>query len=979
MAPLKRTLALALALLLACALAPGVRAASVVVDGTSDPASRLELRRVVLPDGSEAELYVLEGDPIVVVIDDQQRVEGRLIEFDPAARELRLIGPGSITVEGERFEGRDMIIDLRAERFSGRDVLIVTGDIDVWGDLTTRLPGQVDVLQGVFSPCSRCDQEPWDYGFVAERLRLFPGDRLVADGVTVLVRGMPVARLPLLVLPLAAPDRQPRLVITPGSAQRRAQVELSWPYVAGAEGLGRLTLRYLAEVDPARGGWLAQRLLGGAVVASHMAWDVDHRLFDERGAGEARISYLPSLPDLAGADVDPAELTVRVRYATDPSLGTPSVRLGLDRADQRVPGRWEYDLGLVGEGDGVRGRFDTLGFIDTDPEADAGLAPSFASRAAPRRIIARLRLEPLRPDDVVLGPLRLIAGELDLGVFEDVSDPTNRVAARTRFSVAGRARTVHVTQLEPLRPWPGLQLDARNAFDGRYYESGERLILWRTTVGLRQAFGNVGELALTADRDVNEGETPFRFDTVPRRNRTEFGVRLRLAPTPRWSLEHRSGYVALDTRRPEDEGWQPLDTTLRLFGDLPLLGLSLRHRYDPEEGRPHTLETTLELRARRQPADLAFTVTHLHDFAPETIDGIVVGDTRTAATWTLGVERVARLQLQSAYRRAPPLAADGSRSFWDPLEVRLDLGALQPRDPRPGLRAELRYDLDAREAQRLTLAGRVRLGEAELDASQRIDLQTGEVADARATLTLPGHFSVALRGVAWLPPTLLGLEPFEAVRPVALTLREAPDDGPVRWEVNLRASLDPSLAEGAGGRRDTTLDFRVELLRERYGPLDVSLSGFAEWRLRDDLLDRSHLRRASLTLGMEAYERVGLQGSVRYVGTYSPSLADFTRAELQLERVTLTLRASDRFTVGAQVSDIWDFSRTRPDQSPWNLRPEVFIVWDRCCWALAAAYDTGTGDLRLVLTGPGAQTGIEEIVPTPFGLERRPLAAEATP
>jgi hypothetical protein len=960
-------------LLLACGLATGALAATVVVDASADPDSRIELRRIVLPDGTEAELYVLAGDPMVVVIDDEQRLEGRLIEFDPTAREVRIVGPGAITVGGEHFEGRDLVIGLRDERFSGRDVLIVTGEIDVWGDLATRLPGQVDVLGGTFSPCSHCDQDPWDYGFVAERLRLFPGDRLVAEGVTVLIRGRPVARLPLLVLPLAAPEHQPRLVITPGGRQRRATIELSWPYVAGIDGLGRITLRYLAEVDPTQGGFLAQRLLGGAVLASHFAWEVDHRLFDERGAGSVRIGYLPPLPDLAGDAIDPAELTVRVRYATDPILGPPSLRLGLDRADRRAPGRWEYDLGVLGEGDALRGRFDSRGFIDTAPGADVGLAPSYAGVGEPRRTITRLRLEPLEPARWGLGPVRLVAGELDLGAFEDVSDPMNRTAAITPFSVAGRARVVHVTQLEPLRPWAGLQIDARNAFDGRYFETGERLILWRTTAAVRQAFGNAGTLTLSADRDVNEGETPFRFDSVPRRNRTEFGVQLRLAPSARWSLDHVAGYVLLDTRRPEDEGWRPFDTTLRLFGDLPALGASVRHRLDPQEGGPHTLEASLELRARRAPAELTFTASHLQDLAAETVDGTRVSATRSAATLALGVERAFRLNVQTAYLPAPAPAADGRLSHWEPLAIRLELGAMQARDLRPGLRAELRYDLDELRAERLTLAARARLGEAELDASQRVDLQDGAVSDTRVGLTWPGRFSVVLRGVAWLPPALLGLEPAPAVRPVSLVLREEPEAGPVRWEVSLRASFDPALAAGAGGRRDTALDLRVELLRERYGPFDVSLAGFAEWRLRDDLLDRSHLRRATLTLGVDAFERVGLQGSVRYVGIYSPTLEDFTRAELQLDDVAVTLRVSDDLTFGARLSDVWDFTRTRPDQSPWNLRPEVFVVLDRCCWALVAGYDIGTGDLRLVLTGPGAQTGIEEILPTPFGLERREL------
>jgi hypothetical protein len=974
---LKRvTLALACAASLASAYA-----ASVVVDGSSDPDSRLELRRVQLPDGSEAELYVLEGDPIVVVIDDDQRLEGRRIEFDPTAREVRVIGPGSIEQGGERFEGSDLVIGLADERLSGRDVLIVTGEIDVWGELATRLPGQVDVLRGRFSPCSRCDQEPWDYGFLAERLWLFPGDRLVAQGVTVLVRGVAVTGLPWLVLPLADEDRQPRLSIVSGNANRRAEVALTWPYVAGRDGLGRFTVRYLAEVRPGAGGWLAERLLGGAVVASHVAWELEHRLFDERGSGALDIAYLPSLPELGGDGEAPAELGVRLRYATDPTVGAPTVRLGLDRDDARAPGRWEYDLGVMGEAPNLRGRFDTRSFVDTRP-GNAALAPSYDGVGEPRRTITRLRLEALDTVGVDLGPIRWVSGEVDLGVFEDTSDPTNRSAAVRSFSVAGRARVAHTLELTPLRPWAGLQIDGRNVFDGRYYDTAERLVLWSTAIGVRQAFGNAGELAVTFDRDVNEGETPFRFDAVTRRNRAAFGVRLRLAPFPSWSLDSRTGYVLLDTRRPEDRGWELLDTSLRLFTNVSGVAFDLRHRYglDPDDDI-HTVDATLDLRGRRAPAELALNVTHRQDLAPPTVEnGTPTTETRTSVRWSVAVERVVGLRVETAHRPQPPPVGDVPGSAWSPLDVRLDVGSLAARDTRPGVRADLRVDLDEGVAERLGLTVRALFGEAELEATQRIALPSAVVSEQRVSVTLPGRFGVVLRGVTWFPPALLGLEEDrDAPRQVSLGVREVPESGPVRWEANVRTTFDPALDGGAGGRRDTVADLRVDLTRERLGPLDVSLSTFAEWRLRDDALARTHLRRASLTLGIEAFERVGVQGRLGYLATYAPATETFTRSELQLERVTLSVRATDQLTLGAQVSDVWDFTRTRADQSPWNVRPELFLVWDRCCWAFAAAYDTGSGNLRLVLTGPGAATGIEEILPTPFGVERRRLATEGNP
>lgn len=970
-----------LAVLALAGLFGAAAAATVVVDGSSDPDSRLELRRIALPDGRETEIYVLEGDPIVVVIDDTQRLEGRHIEFDPAAREVRIIGPGSLEVDGERFEGSDLVIELVEERLSGRDVLVVTGEIDVWGDLATRLPGQVDVLRGRFSPCSRCEQDPWDYGFLAEQLWLFPGDRIVARGVTVLVRDAPITTLPWLVLPLADEDRQPRLTVLSGAADRRAEVALSWPYVAGREGIGRFTVRYLAQVAPGSGAWLSERLLGGAVVASHVAWSLDHRHFDERGAGTLGIAYLPALPDLGGDGVAPSELRVRLRYATDPSVDAPTVRLGLDRDDARVAGRWEYDLGLTGESDTLRGRFDARGFIDTRPDTTAR-APSYDGVTEPRRTITRLRVEAREPQRIDLGPVRWVLGELDVGVFEDTSDPTNRSAAVQPFSVAGRVRVAHTLELTPLRPWAGFQIDGRNVFDGRYYDTAERLVLWRSDLGLRQAFGNAGELALTFARDVNEGETPFRFDSVTRRNRTAFGARLRLAPFPSWRLDSTTGYVLLDTRRPEDRGWQTLDTTLALFADVSGLDLRLRHRYGLDaDDDTHTLDANLDLRARRSPGELTFAVTHRQDFGPPVpIAGVDTSETRTTLRATASVERAIALRLDTAYRPLPPPEGDGTLRRWSPLEVRLDLGSLTARDARPGVRAELRYDLEAAAAERLGVSVRALLGEAELEASQRIALPSAVVSEQRIALSVPGRFGVVLRGVTWLPPALLGLAAAEpSVRPIVLSVREAPETGPVRWEVNLRTTVDPALADGAGGRRDSAADLRVDVARERLGPVDLSVGAFAEWRIRDDALDRTHLRRASLTLGLDAFERVGVQGRLGYTATYAQTTGTFTRSELQLERVTLSVLATDQLTLGAQLSDVWDFTRTRPDQSPWNLRPELFLVWDRCCWAFAAAYDTGSGNLRLVVTGPGASTGIQEILPTPFGLERRPLDPGGTP
>jgi hypothetical protein len=214
---------------------------------------------------------------------------------------------------------------------------------------------------------------------------------------------------------------------------------------------------------------------------------------------------------------------------------------------------------------------------------------------------------------------------------------------------------------------------------------------------------------------------------------------------------------------------------------------------------------------------------------------------------------------------------------------------------------------------------------------------------------------------------------------VSVQLRDLPLAGDGRWELTGRTTFDPALAGGAGGRRNSALELRVGLVQERLGPVSLSIDGTAQYLLADDALDRGYLQRASVVLGADVAERVGVQGSMSYVAAYSQASGTFVRSELVLDRVSVTVRATDQLFLGARVSDVWDFTRARADRSPWNLQPELFVLWDRCCWALAASWNSATGAFRLVLTGPGPDTGIEEIIETPLTLPRRPLRPEARP
>ena len=77
---------------------------------------------------------------------------------------------------------------------------------------------------------------------------------------------------------------------------------------------------------------------------------------------------------------------------------------------------------------------------------------------------------------------------------------------------------------------------------------------WLTRLVARQAFGRTGNLSVTYTRDVREGETPFRFDILPYRSRTDVRSQLRLDPTAWLRFEQSGGYVFHDDRNPDEEG-----------------------------------------------------------------------------------------------------------------------------------------------------------------------------------------------------------------------------------------------------------------------------------------------------------------------------------------------------------------------------------------------------------------------------------------
>ena len=944
------------------------QAARIVIDAANDPDSRLEIRTIELPGGEEVQLYVLQGEGLVVTIDDDVLAADH-VEFDLSNRLVRVVGFGSFTSGGETIEGYGLIIDLSRESLQVEDVLIVTEAIDVRGDDASRVPGLIRVALGEFSLCSRCGQEIEDYGFTAARLELYPGDRLVAFDVTVLIRERPVFNLPLMVLPLAPVERQPRLEYRTGTADERALIAVTWPYVAGPDAYGDVGLRYYADVTPG-GSAFGDFLLGGAVERSYLGGALDHRFYTPRGKGVLAVDFTPGF---VVADVkQPPEFRVTFDYADEELLGPPFTSARLQRDDSVRPFLWEAAVRREQVVSGIRGVFSSQVFVDLEP-ADDVLYPSYAGGRTPLQTLARVELRPEDLSNLSLGPFRLERLLLDFGAFEDFSNPINRSAALTPTISSGRVVESHAVSLDRLDLWAGLRLQGRTDFTGYYYGTGERQVEWLNRLEARQGFGDTGSLSLTFNRDVREGETPFRHDLITYRSRTDLLGVFVITPLPWLRFEQRGGYVFADDRNPGEIGWAPLASTLTLLGNVDWVTLTIRNTFDIAEDDPGTIDATLDLRSRGE-VQLQATVRHVDDLAvlPDRITNIPADDTATYLSASAAITGVIDLRASTAYRYAPPAPAPGEPAdHFDDLRVQLTLGTLRQDDRAPGFSLTYARDLDLGAVSDFGVEITTRLGPLELSALERLSLPTGRIAQSRLRVEWPGAVAAEATGLAWLPATTLGLPGHETfARDLSYSLQAAPEFGAPTWQVTFSTRYDPDILGGAGGYRGSNLTGRALLDARTLGPASFSVDGFVELQWRDHLQPETYLRRANLELGLDLYGRVGLQGTFGYGSSYDLSAMEVSSARLSLSEVALVVRPLDDLYLGAVITDVWDLTGNDPNRL-FQLRPKFTAVWNRCCWALYGSWDSATGAVAITLTTPGADQGLTQVLDTDWIIPRR--------
>ncbi len=752
---------------------------------------QLELRPVQIPGGGETTLYVITGSPVRLTVDGD-RITAEYIEFDLEGRVLRIVGPGNVAYDDVATKGQDYLLDLDSGELGFGDVFIFTEPLDISGVAATRLPGQIDVSGAAFSPCSRCRQEVQDYRFQAERMNLYPGDRLVAFNVTVYLRDLPSFFLPLMVIPLGPKERRPRFALQRGSEDERAEVALDWPYVVGASAFGTTSLRYFADINPGGGSGPAETLLGGQVEENYFGGGFDHRFYTERGRGSAQLFYTPSFiePSFEGeTETEKArdELTLNFGYETEAALGGLQTDFLLDRNDaenQRI-------LNLSARLDNTYSGFEfgllSQTYLDLDVTDDA-YSPSYEDSVGALRTYARVQVNPEDELTFSAGPFTLTNLLLEAGVYEDYANSGNTSAGRSPLSLngspiirGGRLVERHTITLDTLSPLPGSSLTGSTSYTGQLYTTtnsngeNERLVDWTTTLNADQTFAG-GSFGVDFSHVILEGETPFQFDARTTSNRTALSAELSLTPAEWLEVSVGESYLFVDDRNRDELGAGPLETRAELFGNVDWLEVALEQSYDLKENDPGLLGATLGIST---PTDLGDTltgsvrVTGVYDLDqtpadrtdPDPANTPPVNESEVDVEASAGYDAYAALDVAVGYdfnRESNAFGDyggdyggdynDGSgsilgpdregngRPLYKPLELGLTLGTSSQEDALPSLRVFAVRDLngrtpdagtpgtDFRTDESLGVELSARLGPLELAAEQTFDYGSADYA-----------------------------------------------------------------------------------------------------------------------------------------------------------------------------------------------------------------------------------------------------------
>ncbi|ULH14735.1 hypothetical protein MF271_12090 [Deinococcus sp. KNUC1210] len=501
-------------------------------------ADRLELRKLtgdLLPDGTHApdqEIVVISGEKVELHIDDDVILATR-VEYNRTRRTLTIIGAGEYdTVQNgssEVLKGSGLVVDLGSEALTGEDVLISDSQLEILGEAVSRVPGQLTATNSYFTACAKCGRTPNDYAFRAKNVRLYPGDRLVAYDATLLLADVPVLFLPVVVLPLQDPDRQPKFNFGQ-SAVDGFTVQADLPFVIGSSTLGTTLLRFYQNRSPFLGF--------GVDLKSYSPWPGVDRLNLYALASPKPLTTITN-PD--GTTTRASGYEINLNFAVRGNLNYSPALTGIDYKFSAV----RTDIGRA-DNDPARGVTDVSGTATAD-FPDYSVALNYTDRYGPAPTVALPNV--LARPEVVFDPKPYRLGnfsadfKVTVGNYTAASNPLSRSAQAQgpNFSTL-RLEENHVLGFSA-KPWQGATFTLSNTFTGRYYLTGARVVNLNVTANLTQIFSTGNSVALNYVYTRQEGTSPFAFDAVYiRPPSSTLSATVNVTPTPGFSLSASQGY-----------------------------------------------------------------------------------------------------------------------------------------------------------------------------------------------------------------------------------------------------------------------------------------------------------------------------------------------------------------------------------------------------------------------------------------------------
>ncbi len=448
-------------------------------------ADTLELRRI-----NEQELVIITGQAVELHVDDDV-IKAKRVEFNRSSRTLTLVGPATYynAKDAQSLSGDDLVVNLNDQQVSGQDVLISDSSIEIRGEEVERIPGQLKATGGYFTTCARCGRTPNDFAFKAERLLLYPGDRIVAYNAQLLLVDVPVLFIPVLVLPLNDSERQPKLEYDQDPTDGTT-IKTDLPFSIGSNTLGTTLMRYYQNRD------------------AHF------------GLGVSLRSYVP-LPYIDRLDfyglLNPRPVGAE-GYESDYEL--------------KMTGRIPTELALRDIDYSLNINQRDIGRSSTDPERDVSRI-NFSAKADYPKFLAEIQYvgrngpnpttglsTPLRQPEVTIDPKVYTNGNLSIdtrfsaGQYTGQSNPLSPSSVQKGLNIStSRLEEQHKINYF-FSPWTDANVTFENTFTGRYYGTGARTVQLGLNAQLSQRFNTTNTFSVGMGYLRNEGTSPFAFDAI---------------------------------------------------------------------------------------------------------------------------------------------------------------------------------------------------------------------------------------------------------------------------------------------------------------------------------------------------------------------------------------------------------------------------------------------------------------------------------